>query len=172
MCQTRALYLTFAPDLHRFLRRSFADLCESRIEDAVADTYVVALSDPQLIARAWESGGEAQARGLLRTIGWRCARAQRCRGAMAFERPDADLLAETPGEDGGQEAQAELSLHLGAALKDAADRVCPSASPRLVDALIDRFLSGDPDTVVARRHEVPREYITRARRHLMEHFQA
>ncbi len=164
------LYTRHAMDLARYVQARFPHLCAGKVEDVVSDTFIVACSDPELIERAWRGGGEAQARGLLKVIAWRLARAQSCRGAGAREVGHPDAVEHAEGRAGAQEIAAEVRAHLAEAISASALAVCPCVAERLAEALADRLVSGESDAEVARRHALPREYINRARRDLASRF--
>ncbi len=160
------IFEVHAPELRRYVASHFHDLCHSGAEDAVCDAFLIACNDPSLLEKAWAEGGQRQVVGLLKVIAWRCARASRCRGAGAFERPHPDTSEIAGARGGAQEASAEVSLHLQAAILAAAREVSANHAEALAEALAERLLSGESDTEIARRHELPREYLNRARRGL------
>lgn len=158
------IFTTTTPNLRRYIASRFPRLCPGRVEDAVADTFLIAATDPELLTRAWEGGGMAQVQGLLHTIAWRCARAGVCRGAGAWE-ICSELMAERSGQVMPcQEMMTELHLHLISAVEDAAREVCARRASEITVALWDRLNSGDADSVVAARHGIAREYLNEARR--------
>lgn len=157
------LFEQHAPSIRRYVRSRYGHLCPGRVEDAVADAFVVLCSQPELARKAWESGGERQVLSLLRVIAWRCARAGVCRGAGAFERGLVGSVEPVGEGPGALEARAELALHLERAVLVISEQISSAHAERLALALTERLLGDESDTDIARKHGIPREYINRAR---------
>lgn len=165
-----ALFEQHAPAIRRYVHSRYGQLCPGRVEDAVSDAFLVLCSQPDLARKAWEQGGERQVLSLLRVIAWRCARAGVCRGAGAFERGLGDDVEPQGVGPGSLEARAELALHLERAVYIVAEQISGVHAERLALALTERLLSDESDTEIARRHQIPREYVNRARHGLARMF--
>ncbi|MCK6505577.1 hypothetical protein L6R53_19630 [Myxococcota bacterium] len=160
------LYAEVMPWLCRYVQARFPGLCPSAVEDAAQEAFLCALEHPERFARALAEGGPARVDGLCRTIAWRAARGRLARHATRREvGGDALALART-ARPAGQELVAECRLRLDRLLEDALARHAPACAATVRLAVVDRVFSGDPETVVARRHGVRREYVNRVRRDL------
>lgn len=161
------LFLQQAPSLRGYIASRFPCLSWDRVEDAAADTFVEICRRPDYFLEVWQRGGEEELLRLLRVIAWRQARAQIRKSSYNHEVFHEALVNRAPQQP-GQESMVMLRCTLPGALKDACQQVCPSRSEALQSAVMDRLLSGDPDTVVAKRHNIRREYLNKARRQVRE----
>jgi len=158
-------YLRYQPMLVLWLRSSFPGACPELAVDATQDTYVVALERPELFERAL-SRSEGDLRRLLRTVAWRRMRAMICRGARRLEQEalgdELPALAVPPG----QEHAAGLGERVRWLMESATRAYGGERGPALRLALEEKVLTGSPDQELARKHEIPREYLNRAKRHV------
>lgn len=161
-----ALYVQVMPWLRRYVQGHFPRLCASAVEDAAQEAFVCALEHPERFARAWAEGGIVRVEGLCRTIAWRAARGRLARHASRREVGGDALELVRQTRPPGQELVAECRLRLDRVMDEALARHAAACPAQVRAAVIDRVLTGDPDTEVARRHGVRREYLNRVRRDL------
>lgn len=153
------------PRVHRTLSASFPRLCPSLVEDAVQSAVLVLISRPCLLQNSAEGDGGDQITHLLRVIGWRTLRAGLRRGSRETLSHATVEWADRFAVPAAQDKFADLRMHLAEAL----DMECAhsdGSTESVRGALEDSLCSGDPDTVVAMRHGIRREYLNRARRGL------
>lgn len=160
------VYRRWSPHLVGRLRRHYPTSCPSLVADAVHDAFVEVLRRPSSAAQRWRDQGEVGVVHLLALIGWRKLRAHWRRKAHRVELGVPCWTLVPAAVDAGQETVVGLLRRLGPALDLAVSR-CGAADPAPVRAALeDKLRTGDPDTVVAKRHGVRREYLNRAKRHL------
>lgn len=158
------LYRAVMPWLGAYVRSCFPRVCPSLIEDAAQEAFVCALEHPDRFERAHAEGGMARVEGLCRTIAWRAARGRLARHSTRFEVGGDALQQSAARREPGQEIVADVRMRLDAMLDAAVQRHAPACPTEVRAAVIDRVLSGETDTAVARRHGVRREYLNRVRR--------
>lgn len=162
-------YARWRPRLHAWLRKAFPKAGRALIEDAVNDAFVVALERPARFAQAYRQG---RGLALLRRVAWRQLRAY-------FRRKSSQC--ELAGEEHIAHANAPAALSPAALLSsyqevtrtftlvdEAADQFGGKQAPALRAALHMR-LAGSTDTEAAKAHNVPREYVNRAKRWIGMH---
>lgn len=159
-------YRQYGTALRQWLRQCYPRVDHGLVEDAVADSFVDVLADPEVLAHALERDGESTLRALLRMIAWRRLRGYLRKKDMRSERVDIDLLEAADALTPQQIlAGRETATRVLALVEVAAVRFGGSRSDALRTALHDR-LAGGTDTEAARLHGLPREYVNRAKRWL------
>lgn len=165
--QLERVIRTHYPSLLVYLARRFPRLDRARLEDAVGDALEVACREPARFEAAGRRGDPALLK-LLRVVSWRTLRAWYRRPTRRVEvtrehlpdHPDARL------PDAQVIARRELSV-MHSLVTRAARKTCKGRSAALEAALHDR-LGGATDAEAGRRHGVPREYVNRARRWMLD----
>jgi len=155
--------LASMPAAHRALRKSFPTTGDERIEDALQSAVVSALASPAAFERAWLADGAESVRRLYRVVAWRQMRAMYRRHANRLEL-GWDLSRPLGSRPAGQELAVGLSRGFSAAIEVAVAHAGGAQPDKVRAALLDKLESGDPDTVVSKRHDVRREYLNRAKR--------
>jgi hypothetical protein len=146
------------------LVRSFPGSSVDAREDAVSEALVAYVRSPDRWSRVWVTGGERAVYRYFRTVAWRRLRGEHRQGSRC-------RLLRGAGERSSRLAEQEAYL-LGrevyaAAIARAAEKSGARDHDRVRLALVDALASQEPDTVVARRHAIRREYLNRARRCLL-----
>lgn len=160
------VYQSYRSKLVVHVARCFPRLCAGAVEDAIESTFEAIMRHPELLERAWSEGGEVTALRLLRKIAWRSARATVCRGAGPREVFVSAWAEDALVAEPVQEQEAELRALLERSLAEAVSAISPKHAVAVLEAFRDRLATGDEDTVVARRHGIPREYLSRVRHEL------
>lgn len=158
------------------LQRRFPATCPGHVEDAVDLAIVVALEDTRsgkpLFTEALRRDGPPGLGRLLRRVAW-CnlwghLRRWSVRSAICTESLPEHADESTPERE---LTAAELRLKVERGIDLAARRHARRAPEPLLAALRDRLESGDPDTVVAARHDVRRETLNTARNWLVQYLE-
>lgn len=157
------------PSIARWLRRAFPRACPSHIEDAMADAFADAVARPAPFVRAWQRGGEAALLRFFQTVAWRHLRGHFRKRASRCEIPMGQSLGmlldsrDPPCTPYAIAAGRELEAMALRLLDEAAERF-GGGRPQALRAALSARLCGGTDTEVARAHQVPREYVNRAKR--------
>jgi hypothetical protein len=147
------------PRLLSWLKHQFVHLCPGRAEDAVSELYMTALRRPSIFDDADQQGEEDLWR-LACCVVWRAANDQRRR------RHCLDLCLEAAqeqlGRPPGQEVLVDFPRDLDSRMWEVARATCRRQALPLRRALEDKLLEGESDAVLAARHHVQREQVSRA----------
>jgi hypothetical protein len=147
-------------------------MCPSLVAEAVADAFTDALVHNGPLFRTWQQAGKpGLARG-IRQAAWRRLRGHLRRHSTRCEVSEHPI-EEYPDARTPEAACAsrEALQHLEILIGQAATRYGGHQAQALRVALWNCF-EGDKDTEVARTHRLPREYVNRAKRWVMNAFRA
>ncbi|MCK6520819.1 hypothetical protein L6R49_05180 [Myxococcota bacterium] len=139
--------------LSRLLGRSFPDASAEEVEDALSDALVV------MVGRAAPVVGSVP--GLLYTIAWRRLRGEFRRHARRLNQSIPCFDHPGLSQDAGQDvvvSAARWLRHFEATIAEHGK----TQSEALRRALLDKMETGDPDGVVAERHDITRARLNRA----------
>lgn len=156
------------PQLRSHLRRSFPRFSDEDLDDAASEALLDAVRRPALFEQAWERGGERGLYRLYRCVAWRKLRGQWRRKERRVAGPALAPQDLRLGRAAGQELSAALDVNISRAMDEAVCRFGGLHPERLRAALVERFLSGDPDIEIARRHGVSRESLNKAKRFIQD----
>lgn len=162
-----SLFCAHADHIVRYLRSSFPAMCPSRAEDAAYEAYIVALKRPDLFADALARGGPQRALALFRRIAWRNLRGQWRRKAFQRETTQLDASAYGGPNHPGQDLLVRFDERLEDVLHDAVNRFGGTRKTALRAALEAKFTGGGSDKDIAESHGFPREYLNRAKQHVL-----
>lgn len=168
-------YRRWRPRLCTWLRRAYPKACRALIEDAVGDAFLDALADPTPFVQAYQQGQEAALGALLKTVSWRKLRAQYRRKSSQCELPGDDHLARANAPITSSPAtlvQSYQTLARTLTLVEEAAGQFGGKHPEALAAALYMRISGSSDTEAARAHNVPREYVNRAKRWIGNHLNA
>ena len=156
------------PSVLRYLHRRFSTTPREQIEDAVGQAALSLLeqaADPtSATVRAWQTGGAPSLERLLCKVSWR-----NLRGDHRRLRNRRECCAAEPPEPAHVDSPlalleaVEMQRHIERLMPRAGRRFGASASGRLREALQARLGSAETDLEVARRYEVGRSQLCRAR---------
>ena len=152
------------PKMREHVRASFPRMCPGLVDDAVSSAFEQACLHSERIEGVREQGGDAAVYRLMRVIAWRQAR-------RGWQRTSHGTRAMCPLEAGayavGHAPGQIVVLDVLRTLEDLprlARSVSERHADRLVEAVHDKWSTGDSDGVVAERHGVRREYVNRVKR--------
>ena len=170
------LATVFANNVDRIVRRlqhSFPGMCASRCEDAAYAAYLDSLAKPAVFRDALTRGGESMLVGVYQQVAWRHLRGQWRKKSFQSEQA-FDVVPELMGGTTPEALTSadELRVRVDALVHEAAAQFGGSRPELLEAALRDKLLGGEPDTRLAKRHDVPREYLNRAKRWLQDEVRA
>jgi DNA-directed RNA polymerase specialized sigma24 family protein len=142
-----------------WLKRQFVHICPGRAEDAVSELYMAALRRPSIFEDADQHGEEALWR-LACCVVWRAANDQLRRRHCLDLRLDA--AKDQVGRPPGQEVLVDFPRDLDSRMWEIALATCRRQAVPLRRALEEKLLEGESDAVLAARHQVQREQVSRA----------
>ncbi len=159
-----SLYCERAPWIQHWVQRCFPRTCASLVADAVADAFTDALALDGSLFNVWRSRGKTELALGIRQAAWRHLRGHlrkhstRCEIAMPH-------LPDTVGVSTPESLYAtrETLALMASLIDEAAIRYGGRHRHSLRTALRARF-TGYTDVEAARGHQLPREYVNRARR--------
>ena len=167
-CSLTDAYKKYRIQLCGFIRRRFPGFGPGRVEDIVSATFEAVMQHPERLDAAWQQGGTARSYGLLKVIAWRQARNLYRRASFRRELLTDETTGLEPGANNGLDVWVHVHRSLPKAIEQASSTVCPRRVEALQQALEDKIASGDTDTAVAQRHQLPREYVNRAKNLLID----
>ena len=150
--------------LKAYVRRRFSNFGPERIDDVVQGTWEQVLLHPERLSRAQD---QRWLWPFLVTVAFREANRVRRRASYRKEVGVMPTAGVEPAVGSGVELWVDIQRRLDKAIRASAMRVCSKRVDALEAAVWDRFVTGDSDTVVARRHELSREYLCRAKNEVL-----
>lgn len=163
-------FIVAQPKLLRHVQRSFPGLCCGHAEDAVSAVSEDVLTHPATYEQVHDPQNPNKLYGMFKCVAWCAARGTVRRRSFSAER---GLLHEEEvqvGYDGTQHLSLALSRDLIRLVYAVAYEISPRRANDLAIAVLDLLANGGTDGEVAERHNLPREYLNRAKRRVLRHF--